>query len=675
MLPCSALSTSLQKSLPSDLFQGIPFAIFSLGDRAYGPNFCAAGRKLTVRLMQLGANLVGQPGYGDDGTPNGGVFADLDQWIEDVLLKTLGGGSNNVNETIGISSSTPQTPYHVTVRELTTLNGPSTSVAEEWQQEKYSSPYQAFFARMGGVTCYQYNELTLKRMTGTSNDGSLTAPLVGSVITNQRITAEDHDQDTRHIEVEIKPLTLKRETSSPSVETVDYTSNLPYQAGDIATVLPSNSAQQVERFLQVMPKHIQEIADCELELQYDDSVEPTAGVGFAYWPCRCTLRGWLTYCADIHALPEREDLRALSHFCSMQHEQGPEQQAKLRSLSETSESALYADYVLREKRSWAEVLYDFDSIYDEGSPLTIDFLVSLLSPIRPRDFSIASSPTEHLLEATKSGSSSSPCIKVDLCVAIVEGTTPLGRKYHGLCSDYLSRQLVPATADIEASTTITTTTSPLIRLWIKPGTFHGLPLDVTRQNGNYGLCRMSAPLLCVGAGTGVAPLRGLIREREAVRRVHANAAIANNNKNNHHPENGDERTILSHDPDCENILIFGCRKQACDFYYQTEWEQLMQEGHFTLWTAFSRDQWYKVYVQQVLQKAEEKVKLNLSRHLLDRNGSIYIAGGPSMARTVKEVIVESLVRSNTNTCQNEKQALSFLSKLQRQGRFSIEAWG
>ena len=36
------------------------------------------------------------------------------------------------------------------------------------------------------------------------------------------------------------------------------------------------------------------------------------------------------------------------------------------AMSETREAALYGDYVVREKRGWGDVLYDFDSIRGEG---------------------------------------------------------------------------------------------------------------------------------------------------------------------------------------------------------------------------------------------------------------------------------------------------------------------
>ena len=81
----------LKKSLsPSSTFAGTNFALFALGDRNYGPDaFCAAGRKLAARLVQLGARPVCDVGYGDDGSSNGGAFADLDVWLDGRLFPAL----------------------------------------------------------------------------------------------------------------------------------------------------------------------------------------------------------------------------------------------------------------------------------------------------------------------------------------------------------------------------------------------------------------------------------------------------------------------------------------------------------------------------------------------------------------------------------------------------------
>jgi sulfite reductase alpha subunit-like flavoprotein len=293
------------------------------------------------------------------------------------------------------------------------------------------------------------------------------------------------------------------------------------------------------------------------------------------------------------------------------------------------------------------VLFDFDSLRENGSKLTVEVLLGLMSPIRPREFSIASSPTldwlanqgqrvddqEHdILSVEKR-----KCFSIELCVAVVEGTTRLGRKYHGLCSKYLAK----------------VHRGSLLRMWIRPGTFQGLNLDVN-DKGKDGV-QLTYPSLFIGAGTGVAPLRGMILEREAVLSMHGSTV--------HQPKTPIQER--------DSILVFGCRKESADFYYANEWRSLEQSGRFGLLTAFSRDQWHKIYVQQVIEKAEVENRL-LSRVLIERSGSVYMAGGPKMARAVKDTIVESLAKTFFD--EDEIRAQQFLTMLQRAGRFSIEAW-
>ena len=62
----------------------------------------------------------------------------------------------------------------------------------------------------------------------------------------------------------------------------------------------------------------------------------------------------------------------------------------------------------------------------------------------------------------------------------------------------------------------------------------------------------------------------------------------------------------------------------------------------------------------------------IAEHLLEHNGALYIAGGPKMARAVKEEVIEALGAVLEG---GEKRANQFLNKLHRVGKFSIEAWG
>ena len=613
---------SLQKSLPNTFLLDVPFLNFCLGDRAYGPAFCAAGRKLAVRFLQLGAKLLGEPGYGDDGTPGGGVLADLDVWITQQLEPQMiqsgwWDAAQADSPTLALTI-----PYEIGSADATTA---SDDAENENASDRLSetSHLSHFFRHCAPLTAYRYTRTTATAAapsqpgtiqstwsrTEDTTDIDRLSPLTATVTVNRRLTSDDWEQDTRHIRLVVEENIAMTPSSS---------SSLPYMAGDVVSIMPENSGKAVERFLSLLPYPLQQMQDDSINLQYQHPAADKfcVGVAYSHWPKQTTLRQWLTYCADLAALPEREDLWALSHYCDLSHERGHDQRDKLLALSDTAASALYTDYILRQKRAWADVLVDFDSLRTDQSPLTAAALISLLSPMRPREFSIASSPTVEL--------SQNKAFAMDLTVAVVQGTTPLGRAYAGLCSSFLAR------CDV----------GTLLRVWIRPGSFAALPRETSPK----------IPVLYVGAGTGIAPLRGLLAERMAFSSQDSLAVPT-----------GENAWTTS------DILLFGCRKESTDFYYRDEWEKLVERGFLTLLTAFSRDQWHKFYVQQRLRQDDPHGQ-KLLHHLVTCEGHLYIAGGAKMARSIKEEIVELLDPHVGG------KATQYLSKLHRLGRFRVEAW-
>jgi sulfite reductase (NADPH) flavoprotein alpha-component len=148
-----------------------------------------------------------------------------------------------------------------------------------------------------------------------------------------------------------------------------------------------------------------------------------------------------------------------------------------------------------------------------------------LKKLTPRLYSIASSPAAH-------GDN------VHLTVSIVRYQTN-GRKRKGVCSTFLADR-----AGQNVSTFVHK--SPHFRP----------PSDLSR------------PVIMIGPGTGIAPFRGFLYEREATQ---------------------------AKGP---NWLFFGDQKERTDFLYRDELLRFKEKGVLArLDTAFSRDQPEKVYVQ------------------------------------------------------------------------------
>jgi len=737
--------TLLQKSLPKTQFRHMRFALFCLGDRAYGPNaFCAAGRKLAARLVQLGAAPYCKVGYGDDGTPNGGVFRDLDSWLEEeFLVRILGGSSSRRRGGGGKVVRMPQSPYRVDfinrrVRESSSSSAAAAAanddtdgqIIQEWQKQPYRDAYNVFFQSQCPATAYRYSPNRGTRIDDEDDtDGTLAPvcdpPLLAHVTSNTRITAKGWVQDTRHISIHVTTnppnavqprssigTSRKKgkavvtngaeteaepqnngigETEGPTTMADNpLTVPLPYAAGDIATILPSNSKSTVRRFISYLPRSLQRIADEPITVNTLMMASTQYASSFTPWPRSATLRGILTYCADIVALPEREDLRSLSVYCNPKHPMGNDQRNKLVSMSETEDAALYGDYIIREKRDWSTVLFDFDSIRFEGEGnldddddnnggrdtpnpnlLTIDHLLLLLPPIMPRHFSIASAPSNAIVKGHEHGythdhGNRTTGFDFELCVAVVEGETRHKRKFCGLCSGYLSH--------LRASS------NPTVRVWIRPGSFGKLPREIVASYDGGGVdgveeksCRRShrfkTPIMCIGAGTGVAPLRSLIQEREAIFTLEV-------------PNDDDDDPVLNPTSSTtansarqestgiiDNVLVFGCRKSTADYYYESEWEEMEKSSRLRLLTAFSQDQKHKIYVQRLARETDSGSLI--AKHIVENSGAVYVAGGAKMARAVREEIVECLGKVLPG---GERDAKLLIKKLQRIGKFSVEAW-
>jgi sulfite reductase (NADPH) flavoprotein alpha-component len=238
-----------------------------------------------------------------------------------------------------------------------------------------------------------------------------------------------------------------------------------------------------------------------------------------------------------------------------------------------------------------------DLLKDFPATLTPHQLVTVLRYLPPRMYSISSSYVANPDE-------------VHITVGKVDYEVR-NRKRKGACSSYLSERL----RDNEK-----------------------IPIFI-EKNINFRLPETAdAPVIMIGAGTGIAPYRAFLQEFE------------NTGRQNH------------------SWLFFGERTFTDDFLYQVEWQKYLQKGILgKIDLAFSRDQQEKLYVQHKLkEKAEELYQwLNQGAHL-------YICGDRKrMFNDVQETLIEII---STHGGISTEKAKEYLKELQRLKRYQTDVY-
>ncbi|MCM3570852.1 assimilatory sulfite reductase (NADPH) flavoprotein subunit [Neobacillus mesonae] len=165
-----------------------------------------------------------------------------------------------------------------------------------------------------------------------------------------------------------------------------------------------------------------------------------------------------------------------------------------------------------------------------------------------------------------------------------------------------------------------------------------LPIFV-QHNENFKLpANPDAPIIMVGPGTGAAPFRSFMQEREEI---------------------GTEG---------KSWMFFGDQHFVTDFLYQTEWQKWLKDGVLTkMDVAFSRDQEEKVYVQhRLLEHSKELFEW------LEAGAYFYVCGDEkNMAHDVHETLLAII--ENEGGLSHE-QAVAYLSNLQQQKRYQRDVY-
>ena len=227
---------------------------------------------------------------------------------------------------------------------------------------------------------------------------------------------------------------------------------------------------------------------------------------------------------------------------------------------------------------------------------TADELVKVLRKLQPRLYSIASSPKAFPED-------------IHLTVAVVRYELH-GRNRQGVCSTYLADRVNGGTMPV----------------FIHSAKHFRQPEDT------------SVPLIMVGPGTGIAPFRAFLQEREVL------------------------------GAPGKSWLFFGDRNRATDFLYEEEINAWRGKGVLhRLDTAFSRDQPEKIYVQQrMLENAAELWRW------LEEGGYFYVCGDASrMAKDVDEALHRIVAEAGG---KSKEEAAAYVEELKKTKRYRKDVY-
>jgi sulfite reductase (NADPH) flavoprotein alpha-component len=222
-------------------------------------------------------------------------------------------------------------------------------------------------------------------------------------------------------------------------------------------------------------------------------------------------------------------------------------------------------------------------------------VINLLEPIVPRLYSISSSSLAHVDEVH---------------ITVAKNCFVLNdERKNGLCSDYLSQLKENSSVEF-----------------------------YVQKNGLFKLPAPGKDIIMMGPGTGVAPFRAFIEERDAL------------------------------GASGKSWLFFGDQHFATDFLYQTEIQNYLQTGALSNATvAFSRDQPEKIYVQHKMWEHRHEIY-----QWLEEGAHLYICGAKDpMSIDVENTLLKIFEEAGNKTTE---EAQTYLGLLAEEGRYAKDVY-
>lgn len=617
-----------KKTLPSDHFQHLTYALLALGDTNYA-NFCNCGKTIERRLQELGAKQFYATGYADDGV---GLELVVDPWLEG-LWTAIKQASNKM-----ASDKNARPKENVTQTPLLDEKINNLSLSDNQPDEKSSNASDGEHATVVTQTAVAESNSGLSESEPElSCVPSLTnsrPPLAESILNVPALSPS-------YLGVSLQEIDAVEETFGPPNKDVLYevpiskavkltsgvkTAHLleldisafqiDYYPGDAFNVFCPNNEAEVERLLHRLGLWDKRNHHVCISLQ-KDTKKKGAQVP-SHIPTNISLLYLLTWCLEMRSIPKKVFVRAL-----VEHTGDNMQKRRLQELCSKQGTVDYNLFVRDQNLSILELLTAFPSCLP---PLSL--LIEHLPKLQPRPYSAASSCLWH------QG-------KLHFVFSVVEFPACSGRPdgRRGLCTGWLSDLISPA---LESSGS---RLPPKVHVSLRENCSFRPPSDP------------SAPFVMVGPGTGVAPFVGFLQQREKQRLENPDVAFG------------------------ETWLYFGCRHKDKDFLFREELEGFVSSGTLNhLKVCYSRD----------CEEAEEEGAQSTARPryvqhnllldskaitsvLLEKSGYIYVCGdAKNMAKDVNDTLMEMI---KTQLQVDQLEAMKTLAVLREEKRYLQDVWG
>lgn len=416
-------------------------------------------------------------------------------------------------------------------------------------------------------------------------------PYMAAVTDAKYMTAEWSDRKVIHLEVDV-------EGSGISVGPGDSIGIVAVNDEAIVDALLERLGVDGSKFLRIEGR--------------DGGLEGAAVLGHIRRPC--TLREALLRHCDVTAAAKKGLLRVLAEYCSAAGEK-----TRLLLLSSRGGKDAYKAEVLDARPGLLDLLRQFPSCRPD-----LGHLLDSLPPLVPRFYSITNSPRA-------AGGGAARPVQVAFSVVSMQ----LGpRTFHGVCTSWLDRAL-----QLGAGGGGRPPAALRLPIFPKGGGDFRPPAD------------LSASVIMIGPGTGVAPFRGFLQDRAAALAARAAAS-------------GPAEEGVG-----ESWLFFGCRRRDEDYLYGADLEAFAATGTLSrLVVAFSRKSDQKVYVQHKLKEHGSDV----AKILLRPNAYVFVCGdGANMAKDVHAALISIL---GEHADKKESLAIAHLSDMMQRKRYVRDIW-